>query len=105
MCCPKGKCGCQYLILLDTGVLDFFNKKLILDFYFCIKADAITMKSPLEDIKTILRCGANVNEPVKKGLRPLHYAAYVDYVECVCMLIDEGAKVNISDDIGFQQNF
>ena len=38
MCCPKGKCGCQYFILLtlkkkimDTGVLDFFNKKLILD--------------------------------------------------------------------------
>jgi ankyrin repeat protein len=59
------------------------------------------MKSPLEDIKTILRCGANVNEPVKKGLRPLHYAAYVDYVECVCTLIDEGAKVNISDDIGY----
>jgi hypothetical protein len=34
MCCPKGKCGCQYFILLtlkkkimDTGVLDFFNKK------------------------------------------------------------------------------
>ena len=43
MCCPKGKCGCQYFILLtlrkkkkfmDTGVLDFFNKKLILDYYF-----------------------------------------------------------------------
>ena len=35
MCCPKGKWGCQYFILLtlkkkfmDTGVLDFFfNKK------------------------------------------------------------------------------
>jgi hypothetical protein len=42
MCCPKGKCGCQYFILLilekkkfmDTGILDFFNKKLILDYYF-----------------------------------------------------------------------
>jgi hypothetical protein len=36
MCCPKGKSGCQYFILLtlnkkkimDTGVLDYFNKKL-----------------------------------------------------------------------------
>jgi hypothetical protein len=35
MCCPKGKCGCQYLILLslkekkmmDTGILIFFKKK------------------------------------------------------------------------------
>ena len=38
MCCPKGKCGCQYFILfnlkkkkiMDKGVLDFlFNKKLL----------------------------------------------------------------------------
>ena len=48
MCCPKGKCGCQYFILLtlkkkfmDTGVLDFFNKKLILDYYFFLKSDPV----------------------------------------------------------------
>ena len=47
-CCPKGKCGCQYFILLtlkkkimDTGVLDFFNKKLILDYYFCLKSGPV----------------------------------------------------------------
>ena len=48
MCCPKGKCGCQYFILLtlkkrnfmDTGVLDFFNKKIILDYYFCLKVQS-----------------------------------------------------------------
>jgi hypothetical protein len=43
MCCPKGKCGCQYFIsltikkkIMGTGVLDFFNKKLILDYYICL---------------------------------------------------------------------
>ena len=49
MCCPKGKCGCQYFILLTlkkkkimhTGVLDFFNKKLILDYYFCLKSGPV----------------------------------------------------------------
>ena len=49
MCCPKGKCGCQYFISLtlkkkmfmDTGVLDFFNKKLILDYYFCLKSGPV----------------------------------------------------------------
>ena len=48
MCCPKGKCGCQYFILLtlkkkimDTGVLDYFNKKLILDYYFCLKSGPV----------------------------------------------------------------
>lgn len=35
-------------------------------------AVAITMKSLLEDIKTILRCGANVNEPVKKVQIPIN---------------------------------
>ena len=48
MCCPKGKCGCQYFILLtlknkimDTGVLDFFNKKIILDYYFSLKSGPV----------------------------------------------------------------
>jgi hypothetical protein len=48
MRCPKSKCECQYFILLnlkkknmDTGVLDFFNKKLILDYYFCLKSDPV----------------------------------------------------------------
>ena len=43
MCCPKGKCGCQYVILLTLkkGVLDFLIKKLILDFYFCLKSGPV----------------------------------------------------------------
>jgi hypothetical protein len=45
MCCPKGKCGCQYFILLTwkkkswtQGSWIFFNKKIILDYYFCLKS-------------------------------------------------------------------
>ena len=48
MCCSTGKSGCQYFILLtlekktmDTGVLDLFNKKLILDYYFCLQSDPV----------------------------------------------------------------
>ena len=50
MCCPKGKCGCQYFILLTLkkknrghrpGVLDFLIKKLILDYYFCLKSGPV----------------------------------------------------------------
>ena len=37
MCCPKGKCGCQYFILLtlkkrnfmDTGVLGSISQKVV----------------------------------------------------------------------------
>ena len=49
MCCAKGKCWCQYFILLTlkktistyTGVLDYFNEKLILDYYFCLKSGPV----------------------------------------------------------------
>ena len=44
----QGKCGCQYFILLtlekkimDTGVLDFFNIQLILDYYFCLQSGPV----------------------------------------------------------------
>lgn len=64
-------------------------------------ADAITYKSPLDDITLIVRCGADVNGRVKKGLRPLHYASFVNYIECVKLLIENGADVNLTDDIGY----
>jgi hypothetical protein len=27
--------------IMDTGVLDFFNKKVILDYYFCLKSGPV----------------------------------------------------------------
>ena len=48
MCCPKGKCGCQYYILLTLkkkswtqGPGFFSNEKLILDYYFCLKSGPV----------------------------------------------------------------
>ena len=48
MCCPKGKCGCQYFILLTLKEKihghrgpGFFNKKLILDFYICLNSGPV----------------------------------------------------------------
>jgi hypothetical protein len=49
MCCPKGKCGGQYFILLTLkkiihghrGPGFFFNKKPILDYYFCLKSGPV----------------------------------------------------------------
>ena len=47
MCCPKGKCRCQYFILLTLKKNyghrgpGFFNKKLILDYYFCLKSGPV----------------------------------------------------------------
>ena len=50
MCCPKGKCRCQYFILLTLkknswtqGSWIFFNKKLILDYYFCLKSGPVLL--------------------------------------------------------------
>jgi hypothetical protein len=47
MCCSKGECGCQYFILLTLKKIrghrgpGFFNKKLILDYYFCLKSGRV----------------------------------------------------------------
>ena len=49
MRCPKGKCGCQYFILLTLKKNKirghrgpgFFNKNLILDYYFCLKSGPV----------------------------------------------------------------
>lgn len=38
---------------------------------------------------------------MKKGLRPLHYAAYENYVMCIDYLVEHGADVNLCDDTGF----
>lgn len=62
---------------------------------------AINFRSPLKDVKTVLRCGAEVNKAVTNGLQPLHYAAYTDNVECVDLLLRHGANVNGTDDIGY----
>ena len=49
MCSSKGKCGCQYFILLplkkkNHGHRDhgfFFSKKIIMDYYFCLKSGPV----------------------------------------------------------------
>ncbi|XP_071096239.1 ankyrin repeat and SOCS box protein 3-like [Haliotis cracherodii] len=71
------------------------------DYLLRLLADCITYRSSLHDIGVILRCGNVVNGPVKRGLRPLHYAAYADYSDCVKFLLDRGAQVNQPDDIGY----
>lgn len=59
-------------------------------------ADAITYQLPLNDLDLILKGGAEVNGKVSKGLRPLHYAAFVNSKEFVSFLIQNGADVNLN---------
>ena len=44
----KGKCGCRYFILLTLKKKnrghrgpEFFNKKIFLDYYFCLKSGPV----------------------------------------------------------------
>ncbi|CAL1541822.1 unnamed protein product [Lymnaea stagnalis] len=65
-------------------------------------ADALTYKSPVKDLKTIVRCGGDINGPVKRGLRPLHYAVHSGYIEGIQFLLDNGVDFNAPDDIGYR---
>lgn len=62
---------------------------------------AINFHASKQDLKTVIGCGADVNRPMRNGLCPLHYAAYSDYFECVELLLNSGANVNVTDDIGY----
>ena len=64
-------------------------------------ADAIQYKSPMNDIRTILHTGASLDAPVIRGLRPIHYAVYENYVDCVRYLVEQGCDVNVQDDVGY----
>ncbi|XP_069939287.1 ankyrin repeat domain-containing protein 65 isoform X2 [Cherax quadricarinatus] len=64
-------------------------------------ADAIVRLAPLEELRILLKCGANVKDTVTQGLSPLHYAVWQRYPEAAEFLIDEGCDINAKDDIGY----
>lgn len=53
-------------------------------------ADSLIRCAPLEDIRVLLALGAQVNEPVTQGLRPIHYAIYQQYQLAVEFLLLRG---------------
>ena len=64
--------------------------------------DLITHRSPVHDMRIVVSAGADVNQSHRKGLRPLHYAAYEDNTECLRYLLDDAkADIDVSDDIGY----
>lgn len=46
-------------------------------------ADAISRLATLDEIRILLACGARVDNPVTQGLRPIHYAAYQNFIPAV----------------------
>ncbi|KAK3869994.1 hypothetical protein Pcinc_024735 [Petrolisthes cinctipes] len=64
-------------------------------------ADAIVRLAPIDELKFLLQCGANVKDPVTQGLTPLHYAVWQRYPEAAEFLISEGCDINARDEIGY----
>ncbi|OQR76192.1 ankyrin-1-like [Tropilaelaps mercedesae] len=64
-------------------------------------ADSLIRCAPLDDIRVLLACGAQVNEPVAQGLRPIHYAIYQQYQLAVELLLVRGCQVDAMDDVGY----
>ena len=64
--------------------------------------DLIRHHSPIGDMAVVIEAGVDVNVPYKNGLRPLHYAAFENYTDCLAYLVDvAGADVNVEDDVGY----
>lgn len=57
-------------------------------------ADAISRLASLDDIRILLACGAKANNVVTQGLRPLHYAAYTNFVPAVRVSLSSSVSYN-----------
>lgn len=64
-------------------------------------AESIERMQPLDDIRILIAEGAKVNEPVTRGLRPLHYAVWKRYYEATVLLLTRGGDVNAVDECGY----
>lgn len=47
----------------------------------------ITYRHSIRDLRLVLRAGVDLDGDVGKGLRPLHYAAFENYTDCIDLLI------------------
>ncbi|GFY39099.1 putative ankyrin repeat protein [Trichonephila inaurata madagascariensis] len=69
-----------------------------------ILADHIIRRKPPEFIKEFIEeedLFGCLDEPIKKGLRLLHYAVYQDEMGIVLLLLDYDANPNVMDEIGY----
>ncbi|CAF0876470.1 unnamed protein product [Rotaria sordida] len=81
---------------------DVTDKHRVDDSLLLLLRDAIVQHSPLNDIKLILSCKlVDINGCVRHGLRPLHYAVFENDIECVRLLVEFGADVNVIDEAGY----
>ncbi|CAJ0597305.1 unnamed protein product [Cylicocyclus nassatus] len=63
-------------------------------------ADKITNYASLDEIRTLLICGAQPDGEVTHGLKPLHYACFINNVSAARLLLNRGAKVDAVDEVG-----
>jgi len=57
-------------------------------------------KKDVDEVKTLLEQGADVNANTLEGLSLLHFAVYQEAEKIVPLLIKKGARVNSTDDMG-----
>ncbi|KJH49142.1 ankyrin repeat protein [Dictyocaulus viviparus] len=75
----------------DTNQFCLFKRQL---------ADKITNYASLDELRTLLVCGAQPNGEVTRGLTPLHYACFINNLGAAKLLLAKGANVDAVDDIG-----
>ena len=62
---------------------------------------SITEFSSIEDMKIIVKFGADPCGIIERGMQPIHYAAYANNIEAIDLLLSYGSEVNPKDDFGF----
>lgn len=91
---PDFKAKCDYLILKG---LDINNSSLV-DTPLTV---AVTNFS-VDKVEYLIKRGANVNQKMFSGIKPIHFAVMSGSKETVKLLLENGADINACDNYGYQ---
>jgi hypothetical protein len=110
-------CRCKYFILstlknkkiMDTGVLDFFIKKLILDFYFCLKSSPVFLfqifiVAPPSPSQGIYNCIIN-NKLINNKFRFLFKINFIYESTDICSIFNADLSFSRNTFLFFSLNF
>lgn len=64
---------------------------------------AMMGNAPLELVKLLIDRGADVNKPSARGFRPIHLAVFENNTLALRLLLDHGALIDVSSDVGTPQ--
>ncbi|XP_023539592.1 potassium channel SKOR-like isoform X2 [Cucurbita pepo subsp. pepo] len=93
----EGKDSNQQDQILESDIILYIQKR---ELELAIKVNCAAHDGDLNQLKRLIKAGADPNKTDYDGRSPLHFAASKGYEAIACFLIEQGAEVNVPDKFG-----